>query len=362
MRICIDIRPTLKKKTGIGYYTLNLINALAGIDEANQYSLYSQKGFFDFKKKLLPLPGKNFRYLTARTRPKDNKICGNFDIYHTSSFDILPDKGVKLVAVVHDIIPRVFPQGHTEDAINRLNDQLGTFLQHAGRVITDSECSKADLIRHFSVPAERIRVIYPGVGEDFCRLPEPLHNVISSKYNIYSDYILYAGTIEPRKNVTGLIRAFAVLKQKHNIKQKLVILGMKGWMHDEVYDLIKKLDLGSDVIFTGYVPREDLKIFYNLADVFAYPSLYEGAGLPVLEAFACSAAVVTSKASCLPEIAGDAAVLIDPNDPQDIANGILKILEDEDFRSKLKEKGSQRAKEFTWDRTARQTLEVFNAA
>lgn len=361
MRICIDIRSILNKKTGIGYYTFNLIDALAKIDDTNLYFLYSYIKLFSFGKKLPVLPGGNFRHKIAHTKPKSDKINGEFDIYHTSSFDLLPSGNIKVVSTVHDVIPKVFPQGHTSDAIDRMDQKLQQFLQQVDRIIVDSRCSRNDLMSHFDVPAQRVKVVYPGVGQELfpAQIKKELYKSLKIKYNIGFNYILYVGTIEPRKNVKGLIQAYKVIQSQHNITQRLVIAGMKGWMYQEVFDLVKELNLSSDITFTGYVPKEDLVTLYNLADVFVYPSFYEGAGLPILEAFACGVPVVTSNCSCMPEIAGEAAVLVDPYEPKEIADGVLKALQDEGLRGRLRERGLLRAREFSWERTAREVLEVF---
>ena len=358
MDICIDVRSTVKKKTGVGYYTLNLINALARIDTENTYWLYSQIKPFSFTKRPPPLPGPNFKHKIERRKNRDGKLPYNFDVYHSSSFELLPADDTRLVAVVHDIIPQVFPQGHTKDAISRLHKKLQNYLDRASAVIVDSKCSKNDLVTHFNVAQDRVKVVYPGVGEDFAPASKSLYKLLQNKYNICSNYILYIGTIEPRKNIKGLIKAFGLLKAKGNIAQKLVIVGMKGWMSDDIYRLADKFGLDSEVIFTGYVPREHLKIFYSFADVLVFPSFYEGAGLPVLEAFACGTPVVSSNVSSIPELAGDAALLVDPYSPQKIAEAIERVLTDNALSQQMIEKGLQRAKEFSWDRTAQQTLKV----
>ena len=298
--------------------------------------------------------------LQTQLKKKFYNIKG-VDAYYTSSYDILPPAGIKLIGVVHDIIPKVLPEVHTKDAADRLEATLQPFLTRADRVIVDSESTKRDLLKHFDLPPDKATVVYAGVDEQYCPPEGPsktLYKHLENQYNIYSNYILYIGTIEPRKNIKGLIQAYQLLRTKGNTSQKLVIAGMKGWMYDEVYALTESLDLAKEVIFTGYVPQEDINTLYGLADVFVYPSLYEGAGLPVLEAFACATPVVCSNVSSIPEMAGDAACLVDPRQPAQIAEAIERVLADAGLRQQMIEKGMQRAKEFSWDRTARQTLEI----
>jgi glycosyltransferase involved in cell wall biosynthesis len=367
MRIGIDIRSTLKgRMTGIGYYTLSLINALAEIDPRNDYYLYSRIGFFTRSKRLPPRPGANFRHRIDRFDAGPGKALRDVAVFHTSSFDLRPPKGARFIVTVHDIIPKVFPEGHTKDAISRLDRQLAGILSLADRIVTDAESTKKDLARFY--PAEtkdKIRVVYPGVGEEFGMLSGESKNLYKStllKYNIQSNYILYIGTLEPRKNIKGLIRSYEALKRRYNINQQLVITGMKGWLYDDIFRLAEETGLSGDIIFTGYVPRQDLKIFYNLADVNVYPSFYEGVGLPVLEAFKCGCPVVTSNVSAMPEFASDAAVLIDPHSVDSITEGIYKILSDKGLRERMRQKGIVRASGFTWQLTARRMLDIFSEA
>ena len=187
--------------------------------------------------------------------------------------------------------------------------------------------------------------------------------MLTSKYalpSLTTGYLLYVGTIEPRKNLTNLIKAFHTIKAQKSILLPLIIVGMKGWIYSEVFELVKKLNLESNVFFVGYISREDLKVFYSLASIFVYPSFYEGAGVPVLEAFKSGVPVITSNSTALAEIAGNAAILIDPYKPEEIAQAILKVVNDEELRSHLINIGLERVKRFNWDNVAREILEVFS--
>jgi len=366
MQISFDVRSLLKKqKTGIGYYTLNLINALAGIDKENNYILYSKIKLFSSSKNPPALPASNFKNKIDHFGLGPPNVLKKIDIFHTSAFDLKPPKGAKFVVTIHDIIPKVFPQGHTQDTIDRMDKDLHKVLALADLIVSDTQCTARDLKKFYpSECNDKIRVIYPGVGEEFAVLPresKALYNKIFLKYNIYSNYIIYIGTLEPRKNIPGLIRAFHVLKQRFKIKQQLVIAGMKGWSYDDIFSLVEELGLNKDIIFTGYVPRAELVVFYNFADLVVYPSFYEGAGLPVLEAFKCGCPVVTSNVSSMPEFAGDAAILVDPNSVDSITTGVYSILSNEELKNDLRQKGLRRAEEFSWDNTARQFLQLFKS-
>jgi len=172
-------------------------------------------------------------------------------------------------------------------------------------------------------------------------------------------YILYLGTLEPRKNVERLIEAFIQLKKKQ-INEKLLISGIKGWDYQSIFDKVASLGVEKEIIFSGFIPNELIPFLYNGASAFVYPSLYEGFGLPVLEAMACGVPVVTSNVSSLPEVAGDAAILINPYSVDELADGIWRILSDEELRNQCIEKGIERAKSFTWERCAMETMKAFN--
>lgn len=361
MKIGIDIRSTVKRKTGIGYYTLNLINSLAAADKKNQYFLYSKISFLNRKKTSPLLPGENFNNLTNRLKLSSRWVLRDLDVFHTSSFDLFKPRDVKLVLVVHDVIHRVYPSGHAYQTVERVEKDLRRILPQADRIIVPSSSTKNDLLKFYGVEENKLRVVYPGVSqeEDFSESNRPQNKPVLAKYNITRPFILYVGTLEPRKNVEGLISAYRRLKRKDDFKYQLVIVGMKGWLYEKIFDLIKEWELDQDVIFTDYVRREDLRVFYREAAVFVYPSFYEGAGLPVLEAFTFGVPVITSNVSAVAEIAADAAVLINPYKPQEIADAISNIVYNAELKNRLKEKGIDRAKEFRWDTAAQKTIDVF---
>lgn len=362
MKISIDIRSTLKQKTGIGYYTFNFINSLSTIDKENRYYLYSNIKFFDNKKKLPPLPARNFSHRINRFNIDTRFFLKDMDILHTSSYDLSKPRGTRLVLVVHDVIHKVYPNGHTSQTIETTDSNLKRILKEVDVVIAVSQTTKKDLLRFYPFPEEKVRVIYPGVNNDFTFRGNifPSSEYIQKKYyNVEIPFILSVSTLEPRKNIEGLIKAYKILREKTNLKHKLVIVGMKGWLYDNIFGLVDKLDLRDAVIFTGYVSREDLSYFYSNADIFVYPSFYEGVGLPVLEAFSYGLPVITSCTSALAEIAGDSAILIDPYQPEDIAKAILYLIEDNKLKEELKQKSIERAKEFSWEMSAKNTLEIF---
>ncbi len=353
MKIGIDIRSTLKKtNTGIGRYTLNLIKALSEIDQKNNYYLYNRKKLFDFKRRLPRLPGKNFRHV---------KILPDMDVFHTSSYDLeKPKNSKKFIVTIHDVIIKAYPYGHSEKTIREVDEQLKRVLEEADSLIADSYNTKADIVKFYNVLDSKVHVIYPGVWN--CRgglnLPysSPMRHCEEAEGRRSNPYILFVGTIEPRKNIQGLIKAFNLLKKEHGIKHKLVIAGMKGWMYEDIFKEYENSEFKDDIIFKGYVNDSELAGFYKNASVFVYPSFYEGFGFPILEAFGHGAPVVTSKTSSCGEVAGDSALLINPEDYKEIGEAILKIIDNETLRQELIKKGFERAKQFTWENTAQQFL------
>lgn len=363
MKIGIDIRSTLKRKTGIGYYTVNFINYLGKADIRNNYYLYSEIGLFNRNKKLPDLPGNNFRHKINRLKLSPAFILRGLDIFHTSSYDLSLPRNTKLVLVIHDVIHKAYPDGHTAQTIREVELKLTTALTKANKIIVSSLTTRNDLLKFYRVDPDKIRLVYPGVNEDLFLTPDISDadkEVLKNAYKINSPFILYVGTLEPRKNVEGLINAYRILKDDFKVRHQLVIAGMKGWMYEKIFSLVNEYQLQSEIVFTDYVSREDLKALYKMASVFVYPSFYEGVGLPVLEAFNFGLPVVASRASSVGEIAADAAVLIDPYKPEDIVQAILTIIGDEKYKQDLIKKGFQRAKEFSWDEAARKTIGVFN--
>jgi len=362
MNIGIDIRSTLKKQTGIGKYTFNLINALGQIDKTNNYYLYSRKKILDFKRRLLKLPARNFHHCVDYFKNGPDRVLhvggGRdrplLDIFHTSSYDLpKPKKTRRFAVTIHDVIIKAYPYGHSEKTIKEVDEQLKRVLEEADLLVADSYNTKSDLIKFYKVEDLKIHVIYPGVD-----LPCPPARWQKATWQV-DKYILFVGTLEPRKNVQGLIKAFNLLKKEHKIEHKLIIAGMKGWMYEDIFKEYDNSEFKNDIIFKGYVGDKELSELYQNASVFVYPSFYEGFGLPILEAFGYGVPVVISKTSSCGEIAGSGALLINPESYKEIGETIFKIINNESLRQELIKKGFERAKEFTWENTARKFLKLF---
>ncbi len=264
----------------------------------------------------------------------------------------------KNIITVHDITPHLYPNEHPclIPPYNKLF--LRRSLINADAIIADSKNTKSDLITHLKIPKEKIIPIYLGVEEKFSPALHKEAADVREKFGLPDTFILYVGTLEPRKNLPVLLKACSLLK-KQNWQIPLVIAGKKGWLYDKIFKTVRELTLTQNIIFTGYIPDMYLPSLYSAATLFVYPSLYEGFGFPPLEAMACGCPVITSDRSSLPEIVGNAGITIPPDNPQILADEILRIWEDEDIRTELKNKGINRSKEFTWSACAKQTYEIY---
>jgi len=286
-------------------------------------------------------------------KAKKNKI----DILHCPAHVISLFFPGKIVLTIHDLSFKLFPK--TFKISNRiyLNFIVPLSVKYADKIITVSKNTKEDLIREYNVNEDKIRVIYNGVDNKYTIINNrnKVEN-IKIKYELPEKFVLYLGTLEPRKNLKNLIKAYSKIKEK---KTKLVIAGGKGWLYEDIFSLVNDKKMEDKVIFTGYVDEKDIVALYNAATLFVYPSLYEGFGLPPLEAMACGTPVITSNVSSLPEVVGDAAITVDPYNINGLAEEINKVLGNEVLQKAMIKKGIERAKEFTWEKTARETIRVY---
>jgi glycosyltransferase involved in cell wall biosynthesis len=266
------------------------------------------------------------------------------------------------VVTVHDLGYLFYPEAHR--LLDRLYLDLSTRYnaRAASHLIADSSATKRDLIERYGIKPDKITVVYPGYDEATFQpvKDEAAIEAVKARYGIAGDYILFVGTLQPRKNLARLIEAFADCRLPI-ADCRLVIAGKKGWLYEEIFQQVEELGLEGSVVFTDYVPEGDLPALLSGARLFVFPSLYEGFGLPVLEAMACGTPVVCSSASSLPEVVGDAAVLVDPMDVKGLAMAIERVLGDEELRAKLIEHGFEQAKKFSWERCARETLDVLES-
>jgi glycosyltransferase involved in cell wall biosynthesis len=261
---------------------------------------------------------------------------------------------------IHDLVSYVYPETHTAFTNFYQRVWLPIGLRHATAVVAVSQNSKEDVCRYLSFDPQKIVVIPCGVDSRFSPLSEDgERDRLAERYGVRGPYVLYLGDIQPRKNLTTLLLAFGQLR-KSLPEHTLVVAGAPAWKDQAIYNMVTKLALDEDVLFTGYVADADVPALYRQASLFAFPSIYEGFGRPPLEAMACGTPVVTSNTSSLPEVVGDAAVLVDPLDISELAGAMERVLTDTGLQRSLIEKGLARAKQFTWERTARETINLYH--
>lgn len=263
------------------------------------------------------------------------------------------------VITVHDLAFLKYP-GLLTRASAHYYGQVEDAALRADHIIAVSQSTKRDTVQLLGVPEEKISVIYEAAHPLFTPItaPEPLARV-RAKYSLPTNFILFVSTIEPRKNLPTLLRAFKQLRARYKEPLALVIAGNRGWLVEEVDQVVAELQLGNALCFLGGIPNEELVYLYNAAKLFVMPSIYEGFGLPPLEAMACGTPVIASNVSSLPEVVGDAALLFDPSDPEELCVNMLRVLTDETLAQEMRVKGLKRAASFSWERAARETMQVY---
>jgi glycosyltransferase involved in cell wall biosynthesis len=364
MRIAINCRSMLsRKRTGVGRYTSKLIEYLQKVDQSNAYALYAPRKFLDFRVTTPRLSAGNFRFKHDHFKAGAYRTLGPVDLYHAPSPETLTMTGCKIVVTVHDLIYKTFPQGHTASTVETSEKQFREITRRADKIICCSQSTRRDLHEHFKIPESRSCVIYQGVDRNLFypmdKKPGYGGQWSLKAKGIVGPYILFVGTIEPRKNLVNLLEAFSIVKERRQFSGQLVVVGMKGWMSDDLQEFVGKLKVAPHVRFLGYVPDDELRILYNRAEVLVFPSFYEGFGFPIVEAMSCGTPVVTSNTSSCQEVAGEAALTVSPRSPLEIAQAILRIIEDRNFRAALIEKGLKRSEHFSFLTTAQETFKVY---
>jgi len=264
------------------------------------------------------------------------------------------------VLTVYDLTTSFFPQNFVLKHRIVFGSFVPLSIRKADHIVAISESTKRDIVEHFKIPDDRITVVHGAAEDRFRRPADPARlAAVREKYRLPERYILFVGVIEPRKNVPGLLEAFASIAQR--IPHHLVVAGGLGWKYDSVFTTVRRLGLGERVVFPGFIADEDLVPLYQGAELFVYPSFYEGFGLPVLEAMSCGVPVVTSNLSSLPEVTGNAAELVDPQDIGQIAEAMHRVLTDEVRRRRMVQEGMARAADYSWDAAARTLLGVYRS-
>jgi glycosyltransferase involved in cell wall biosynthesis len=365
MRIAIDVRKY--NDFGIGTYIRNLVRQLGRIDKDTEYVLLCRPQDRD---RIAPPEG-NFRVIADPAPPysisEQIRIPvalrrEHVDLFHAPHYVLPPLIHCRSVVTIHDCIHLMFPQYlPNRFAYAYAKAQLWTAAHRSDRILTVSETSKLDILRRFHVPADKVTVVYNAIDERLAVPPdEEEFERVRARYQLKDPFALYVGNIKPHKNLERLIDAFHELRQESAFESlKLVIIGDEISKYQGLRRAVHRHKLHKHVRFFGFVPPGTLAVLYRLASVFVFPSLYEGFGLPPLEAMYFGTPVVTSNVSSLPEVVGDAAVLVDPYDTTSIAEGMRRALVDEELRAWLRERGAARAREFSWEQSVARIREVY---
>ncbi|MBU4285219.1 glycosyltransferase family 4 protein [Patescibacteria group bacterium] len=397
MTIGIDIRILAKgARTGVEDYTINLLSHLLPIDKF-KYRLfyngmkkpnlnYSWIKSSNIKIKKFRIPNRIFDlFLRFLKFPKIDMILGPVDVFLSPHFLLAPvSKKTKTIIIFYDLSFIRFPEFFSLPKLlwhKFIYPQKQA--QKANLIIAISESTKEDLINLYKIKPEKIKVIYPGIDEKFIHQQADNRRLseVENKYQLPDKFILYFGTIEPRKNILAVLKAFEEIKKMRDGKileidwqgfegivknqkertfnfseLKLVIAGTKGWLCDEIFEVVKNSEFKNDVIFTGFIDEEDKSYLYNLAEVFVYPSFFEGFGLPPLEAMACGTPTIVSNKSSLSEVVGNAAIMIDPQNIDELVFAIKEVLGSQELNNYLRKQGIERAKQFNWDNAAKKVI------
>jgi glycosyltransferase involved in cell wall biosynthesis len=373
MRILVDYTAAIGQGAGIGRYTRSLVDALLRVDQEDRFTLFSAER--PSAERTFPVAP----HVRAVTGPLDNRrmtilwhrlraplpieaLAGRADVLHAPDFSLPPSLSARTVVTIHDLAFMT----HPECAVPALRAYLNRVVPHAVRradhIIAVSERTSADLVELLGVEPKKVSVIHLGVDPSVRRIEDAaLLHAAEVRYGLRRPFALAVGTVEPRKNFARLIEAFARARSAPGGPAQLVIAGRKGWLYDDVFAAVQRLGVSDAVRFLDYIPDGDLPALYSLASVVAMPSLYEGFGIPVVEAMACGVPVVASSAGSLPEIVGDAGLLTPPEDVEALADALLRAVSDEPLRAELVARGYVRVRAFDWDTAARQHLDVYRA-
>lgn len=370
MRIAFDGTTLRPGRTGVGYYTEHLLQHLAREAEAtgDEVVVVSNRRV----ETAAPLP-KSVRIFVDHRCPLRTLWMQVFaprvlaairpDVAHFTNSVVPLASGIPSVTTIHDMSLSLYPQYHPLRRVVLNRPLVGLAARHVDAVITVSRSARRDILELYGLPADRVHVVHEAAAPEFRPIRDPaLLAAVRRRYRLPDRFALYVGTIEPRKNLPRLFEAFAARYRRGELQHELVCVGPYGWGSRDLRRRLKRLGISHAVHFTGYVPFSALPALYNLSDIFVFPSLYEGFGLPVIEAMACGVPVITSQNSSLTEVAGGAVEAIDALDTEALGAAIVRLAWEKDRRLELSRRGLERARAFSWERAARETLGVYRAA
>lgn len=374
MRIGIDVTAGMWQGAGIGRYTRELVRAAVqagpdlafhlfyasgGLDPQSPFARYAHElaaAYPNITLRPIPISPRLLTILWQRLRLpiRVEWLIGPIDVVHAPDF-VLPPTKARTLLTIHDLTFLVEPACAEPNLRRYLSAAVPRSLQRADLIVVDSKATANDLGRLYGIPSRRVRLLYPAVDGRFRPMPAAETAPVRERLRLPDRFLLFVGTLEPRKNLVRLLQAFALVAAD-NPDLHLVIAGRRGWLYDEIFAAVERSHARERVHFLDFVADDDLPALYNLAEAFVYPSLYEGFGFPILEALACGAPVVTAKVASLPEVAGSAAIMVDPLEVEDIAAGIRAALADP---APLRAAGPPQAATFRWEQTGQALVAIY---
>jgi len=380
-KVCLDATPIRDKPSGVGVYTLNLIKALDQLQESENFKLdiYFQPTFKNWLSRnfsantaiksysphCLPIPVTVTNALMKFPNPLLAYFARSLDrpdVVHGTDHFVYPHPTSRNIMTIHDLTFVKYPD-YVPTIVKTYLDRIKNCLKFTDAIITFSENTKRDLVELLKSDPDKIYVTYQASRYhiDYLTHQQIEELKVSVSYDFTKPYFLFVSTLEPRKNVIGLIQAFDYLKQNYKIEHQLILIGQTGWKYQPILDMINQSPYRTEIHRLNYLSDDLVALFYTQAEAFIYPSFYEGFGLPVLEAMTLGAPVITSNSSSLPEITGDSAFLINPNDSMELAEAMLNLIRDRVLRDNLIFKGKEQANKFSWEKTAQATLNVYRS-
>ncbi len=371
MRVAIDYSAALNQRAGIGRFVRNLVRSVLAVDHDDQFVLLYAAARGSGRPPLptsarvagrrLPL---NERWMTVLWHRLNLPLpvewfSGPVDVFHAPDFVLPPVRRARSVLTVHDLAFLLYPQCADAKLRDYLMAAVPRSVRQASFIVADSENTRNDVICLLGAVPERTAVVPGGVEPRFRPADSAAVDSLRQRLGLTAPFILSVGMMEPRKNWQGLIQAYSQARARHHLPHQLVLAGPRGWLWESILEERERSPFRNDVVFVGFVPDEDLPALYSAADVFAFPSFYEGFGLPPLEAMACGTPVVVSDAASLPEVVGDAGLTVPPEDVDRLAEALAQLVTDEQQRARLREAGLARAATFTWERAAERMLAVY---
>jgi glycosyltransferase involved in cell wall biosynthesis len=375
MRIGIDGLPLSQQLTGVGHYTLELARTMARAVSGDHLEIISPRSFLpeianSTSRNGWP-PNLSLReapanFVTRRwwTIGASRYLAAHpLDLFHGTNFEVplWPKQKCPTVLTVHDLSLLLHSDTHEARQVRRARVRLPLMIRAATLIVTPTESVRRELCKHLQVSADKAVAIPEAARSVFQPMPADHANAVAKRFGIDGDFLLYVGTIEPRKNLATLVRAFEKITTRRG-SLRLVIAGKRGWLFEDLMNQVRRSGVADRIVFTGYVSDEDLRALYSSCRVFVYPSIYEGFGLPPLEAMACGAPVVASRIPSIVEVCRDSAILVEPRSVDALATALEKLLDDDDERARLSLAGARRATEFSWEQTAQLTRAAYNEA